>query len=102
MYEDPVDNVCRKCTGNCKECEGVSTYCTECEIFYELTGENTCEGASFYPFPFLIASFLFTVAISVTIIFKRETRFRESSVALVAWAELGAWVAACAFFAGVG
>lgn len=102
MYEDPADNVCRECSNNCAECETTSTYCTECELFYKLTDSNTCVTNSSYPWPFLCCTFLFTVAVCVCIILRRDTKFRESAIALVAWAEIGAWIAACALFDGAG
>jgi hypothetical protein len=43
-----------------------------------------------------------TVAVCITIIFKRETKFRESSIALICWVELGAWLAAIVYFSGLG
>lgn len=101
MYEDPIDNVCRTCSSNCLECDSTAVFCTKCPTFYVLSAENTCEGSSGYPWPFLACSVLFSLAVAACIIFRRETTFRESSIALISWAEIAAWIAGCIVFGGL-
>lgn len=94
-------NTCAKCSSNCKTCEGTADYCTSCEAFFYLNKEeNKCETASFYPFPFIIGAFLMTIATSLTILVKRETKFRESVVALLSWVEIALWLTCCILMGG--
>lgn len=100
-YESLEANICLPCSSNCKTCDSTATYCTSCNTFFYLTGDNTCESSNSYPFPFLIASFLMTLTVCFFILFKRETKFREGTIALVSWVEIACWITCAALFGGV-
>jgi hypothetical protein len=47
----------------------------------------------FYPWPFVACSFILTILVLICILCKKETKFRESIIALVAWPEFLSWIA---------
>ena len=87
---------CESCQIPCYECSGGSNICTSCFPLFFLS-EDVC--LMTYPFPFLITSVIITMVVLVIRIRRKETRFRETVIALIAWPELGCWLTALVFFA---
>lgn len=46
-----------------------------------------------YPWPFLACGFLLTIIVLIIVLCSKETKFRESDLALVAWPEYLSWIA---------
>mmetsp|Transcript_43249 Transcript_43249/g.41611 ORF Transcript_43249/g.41611 Transcript_43249/m.41611 type:complete len:275 (+) Transcript_43249:405-1229(+) len=109
-YADSKNISCENCTSPCLWCQNGTDICTLCITGYILNGttciqliddpddptvtEDDYFSLSFiYPWPFLVATVVLTIIVLVSIIIRKETRFRESALAMVAWPEYFSWVA---------
>lgn len=91
-YELTYNNSCATCNYPCAECATNATTCTKCVSGFTLVG-NMCFEINFYPWPFAALGFLLIIFTLLCILCKKETKFRESTIALVAWPELCSWLA---------
>jgi len=96
FYENDVNYTCDKCESPCLNCDKRANNCTSCIEGFSLKGFScvpVVTSEMVYLWPFLISGFVMILVTFIFICVKKDTKFRESTIALVSWPEIGSWVA---------
>ena len=101
-FANSTNNSCDACTSPCLQCENDTNTCLSCVNGYTLNGTSCIIPVItslrsnpvnlFYPWPFVACTFLLTIIVLLCILCKKETKFRESAIALVSWPEFLSWL----------
>lgn len=107
LFQDLTANTCSQCNSPCLACQTTATNCTSCIVGYGLKG-NMCDNSTTldiidgktkksislpYFFPFAACGVLMFMITLIGMCCSKDTKFRESAVALIAIPELLSWAA---------